>query len=150
MTTTEMVKVYIKQLCTEIGTNADDIYDAKTGSWYFTRGSVSLELFMTSYETADKRVRTFVRVFSPIYPIPQDPQDKADLFQGALEANAQYMGVKLSTIASKGYLYAVAERDIDGMDYEEFTLLINDVGYWADQLDDYLKKTFGEPKTNLN
>ena len=53
------------------------------------------------------------------------------------------MGVKLSIIPEKGYVYAVAERDIEGMDYLEFKTFISDLGYWADQLDDVLHKRFG-------
>lgn len=150
MTTTEMVKVYINQLCAEIGTTSEAIYNANDKCWYFTRGSVRIEMFMTSYETVNKQVRTFIRLFSPIYPIPADNQKKLDLYQGALEANAQYMGVKLATIAQKNYMYAVSERDIEGMDYMEFTTMIGDLGYWADKLDDFLKETFGVPQPSLN
>jgi hypothetical protein len=150
MTTTEMVKVYVNQLCAEIGTTADNIYNPQNKAWYFNRGSTTLEVFMTSYETNSQTVRTFIRVFAPIYILPQDPQKQLSLFQGALEANSQYMGVKISTIASKGFMYAVAERDIEGMDYKEFVTLISDLGYWADKLDDFLKERFGAPQTNMN
>lgn len=143
MVTEEMVKVYINQLCAEIGCTPESIYDKQNNSWIFSRGSASLEVFMTSYQTAVKTVRTFVRCFSPIFPIPADVQKKAQLFQEALENNTKFMGVKLSIIPEKGYLYAVAERDIDGMDFEEFKLLVSDLGYWADQLDDILHQRFG-------
>ena len=141
--TTEMVKTYVQQLCTEIGTTAEAIYNADTKAWYFTRGSAKLEVFMTSYETSSKATRTFIRVFSPIYALPTDRQKQLDLYTGALEANTQYMGVKISSIPANGYLYAVAERDIEGMDYTEFSTLITDLGYWADQLDDFLAERFG-------
>ena len=59
------------------------------------------------------------------------------------------MGVKLGTIPDKAHVYAIAERDIDGMDYDEFKLLISDLGYWADQLDDILRTRFGS-STSLN
>lgn len=150
MTTTEMVKVYVNQLCAEIGTAADDIYNPQSKAWYFNRGSSTIEVFMTSYETVNKTVRTFIRCFAAIYPLPADPQKKLDLFQGALEANSQYMGVKISTLANKGFMYAVGERDIEGMDYKEFVTLISDLGYWADKLDDFLKERFGQPQTNMN
>jgi hypothetical protein len=150
MTTTEMVKVYVNQLCSEVGTDPDKIFNAQTKAWYFTKGSASIEVFMTSYETVGKTIRTFIRCFAPIYPLPLDPQKKLDLFQGALEANTQYMGVKISSIADRGFLYAVAERDIEGMDYQEFVTLISDLGFWADQLDDFLKERFGAPVTTLN
>ncbi|MEP6675529.1 MAG: YbjN domain-containing protein [Ferruginibacter sp.] len=150
MTTNEMVKVYVEQLCTEIGTTGAAIYNANTKAWYFTRGSAKLEVFLTSYETVTKTIRTFVRVFCPIYALPADKQKQLDLYTGALEANTQYMGVKISSIPANGFLYAVAERDIEGMDYNEFTTLISDLGYWADQLDNFLAERFGAPQTSLN
>ena len=55
------------------------------------------------------------------------------------------MGIKLSILPDKGLLCAIAERDIDGMDYEEFVTLISDIGYWADHFDNYLQEHFGKP-----
>lgn len=136
MTTTEMVKVYIAQLCKEIGCTPESIYNANTNSWFFTRGSASVEVFMNSYETNVQTVRTFVRCFSPVYPVPADNEKKVMLYQEALANNSSFMGVKLAVIPEKGYMYAVAERDIDGMDYTEFKTLISDLGFWSDQLDD--------------
>ena len=56
------------------------------------------------------------------------------------------MGIKLSTIPDKGLLCAIAERDIDGMDYQEFISLISDISNYADFLDDYLRVKFGKAK----
>ncbi|MEO8769457.1 MAG: YbjN domain-containing protein [Ferruginibacter sp.] len=149
MTTSEMVKVYVNQLCTEIGCTPESIYSEQNKSWSFSRGSVFIEVFMTSYETAVKTIRTFVRCFSPVYAIPVDEQKKAQLYHEALTNNTNFMGVKLSIIPEKGFMYAIAERDIDGMDYEEFKTLISDLGYWADQMDDVLRQRFGST-TALN
>ncbi|MGC4039031.1 MAG: YbjN domain-containing protein [Chitinophagaceae bacterium] len=143
MVTEQMIQVYVAQLCNEIGWTPESIYDAKNNSWIFSRGSASIEVFMTSYQTAVKTVRTFLRCFSAILPLPADSQKRSQLFQEALENNSKFMGVKLAVIPEKGYLYAVAERDIDGMDYEEFKSMISDLGYWADQLDDILQTRFG-------
>lgn len=143
MTTSEMVRVYVNQLCAEIGCTPESIYSKENNSWFFTRGSASVEVFMTSYETVVKTVRTFVRCFSPVYAIPADNQKKVQLYEEALQNNTKYMGVKLSIIPEKGFVYAVAERDIEGMDYSEFKTLISDLGYWADQLDDILLQRFG-------
>ena len=143
MTTTEMVKVYVNQLCAEIGCTPESIYSKENNSWFFTRGSASIEVFMSSYETVVKTVRTFVRCFSPIYALPADNQKKMQLYHEALQNNTNFMGVKLSIMPDKGYMYAVAERDIEGMDYIEFKTLISDLGYWADQLDNALHERFG-------
>lgn len=143
MTTTEMVKVYVNQLCAEIGCTPESIYSKENNSWFFTRGSATVEVFMSSYETVVKTIRTFVRCFSPVYALPADSQKKMQLYQEALQNNTSFMGVKLSIMPDKGFMYAVAERDIEGMDYSEFKTLISDLGYWADQLDNILHERFG-------
>jgi len=143
MTTTEMVKVYVNQLCAEIGCTPESIYSKENNSWFFTRGSATVEVFMSSYETVVKTIRTFIRCFSPVYALPADNQKKMLLYQEALQNNASFMGVKLGIMPEKGFMYAVAERDIEGMDYTEFKTLISDLGYWADQLDNILHQRFG-------
>jgi len=142
MTAQESIKAYVAQLCISIGTTEEKIYNAENKAWYFVRGSANIEVFLTSYTTKDNLIRTFIRCFCPLINIPADSAKKLDLYTGALEANTQYMGVKLTTIANKNIMYAVAERDIQGMDYQEFVTLISDVGYWADELDDFLKQNF--------
>jgi hypothetical protein len=143
MATVENVNAYISRMCTEMGTSAEKIFNPKTNAWYFSRGSSTIEVFLTSYETANKSLRTFIRCFAPLLVIPGNEKKKLDLYQGALEANAKYMGLKISSIVDKGILCAISERDINGMDYDEMVTLITDIGYWADELDDFLKKTFG-------
>lgn len=150
MTSPEMIRVYVQQLCKEIGITEESIYNKDRKAWYFTKGQISIEVFMTSYETVRKTIRTFLRVFSPIYSVPKEPQKQLELYQGALEANAQYMGVKLATIVEKGFVYAVAERDIEGMDYNEFLTVINDQAHWADKIHDFLKKRFDSVSTSAN
>lgn len=150
MTSIETIKAYINRLCQEAGADPQKAYSPQNDTWYFARGSSTLEVFFTSYETEDKSQRTFLRCFSTIYPIPLDAAKRQELYQAALEINARNTGVKLGTMADKGYMYAIGERDIDGMEYHELVTLISDVGYWADHLDDLLKGRFGEPKTTLN
>ena len=143
MTTSEMVKVYVNQLCAEIGCTPESIYNKETNAWYFTRGSASIEVFLSSYETAMKTVRTFVRCFAPVCSIPANDPKKIQLFQESLQNNAGFMGVKLGILPEKGFMYAIAERDIEGMDFTEFKTLINDLGYWADLIDNLLHERFG-------
>lgn len=150
MATIDTVKGYINRLCTEAGADPQQIYHHENETWYFSKGSSTLEVFLTSYETAEKLTRTFVRCLSAFYPIPVDPLKRQELYFVALEVNARNMGVKIGTMVDNGYMYAIAEREIDGMDYRELVILVNDVGYWAEQLSDLFKSRFGEPQSNLN
>jgi len=140
-----MIRVYVNQFCSEIGCSPETIYNENTRTWYFVRGTASVEVFMSSYETNVKTIRTFMRVFAPVVAIPTDTIKRMELFAELLKLNCSYMGVKLATIPEKGFVYAVAERDIDGMDYTEFKTTIGDLGSWADQLDDLLQARYGTP-----
>lgn len=150
MTTIPMVKAYIDQLCKEIGTSADAIYSKEADSWYFTQGSAKLQLCFVSYNTVNKTVETYIRVFAPVYPIPTSPDKKLALYTDILELNRQFMGVKFCTYASDGQIYIFTERNINGMDYEEFKSAITDAGYWADMADDELAKKYGPANTAMN
>ncbi len=150
MATIETVKGYIKRLCKEAGADPDEVYSPEEDAWYFEMGASTLEVFFTSYQAGDNTERMFIRCFSTIYPIPIDLPTRQELYHVALEVNARNLAVKIGTIADKGYLYAIGERDIEGLEYPEFVALINDVGFWANHLDELLKSRFGEPETNLN
>jgi hypothetical protein len=140
----DVAKAYIYRLCQQVGTNADSIYNPKTGAWYFSNGASTIEVFLTTLSDGQERERTFIRCFAPVYSIPADAKKKWTVLETALEINTERMGIKLSTLANKGLLCVVTERDIDGMDYQEFITIISDISYWAGQLSDYFEKRFGK------
>ena len=150
MTTTEMVKVYINQLCAQIGVSPESVYSEQYKSWNFSKGEHLIEVFFTSYETSVKTVRTFIRCFSAIYPMPSEAQKQLDLYRVTTEYNAQYMGVKMGVIQGRPFIYAIAERDIDGMDFEEFSIMVSDLAFWAERISGELRSKLGVPLTNLN
>lgn len=135
MSTIEFTRAYIHRLCKEIGTTADAIYNERTSAWYFARGSSTIEVFMT-HDTDDSE-RVFIRCFAPICTLPSNPVALFELFRKALELNTRKMGIKLGTLENRGLMCLVAERDIEGMDYQEFVSLISDVGFWADHFDNH-------------
>ena len=144
MAPSDVARAYIYRLCQELGVSADSIYNAKTGAWYFTSGSSTIEVFLTTISLGQQAERTFIRCFAPIYIVPGDPIKKLGILQSAMEINTDRMGIKLSALPEKGFLCVVAERDIDGMDYAEFMTLISDISYWCDHLRRYFEKNFGE------
>src|SRR5438874_1559695 len=81
------------------GADPQQIYNHENDAWYFSKGNSTLEVFLTSYETAEKVVRTFIRCLSAIYPIPVEPAKRQELYFVALEVNARNMGVKIGTMA---------------------------------------------------
>lgn len=141
MVPSDVARAYIYRLCHEIGANAESIYNAKTAAWYFAGKSTTIEVFLTSFQSGEKE-RTFIRCFAPLCGIPADTKRKLDMYQAVLEINTQRPGIKLSVTSDRRFLCAVSERDIDGMDYQEFLTIITDISFWADQLSDFFKKHF--------
>jgi hypothetical protein len=144
MSSIEFVRAYIHRLCKDIGTHADAIYNAKTCAWYFSRGSSTIEVFLTNTEDNDQSTRTFLRCFAPLSAVSSNPVMQFEVFKKALELNTRHMGIKFSVLPDKGLLCLIAERDIDGMDYDEFISLISDISYWADHFDHYLQTHYGK------
>ena len=74
--------------------------------------------------------------------------NKERFYRRCLEVSDQSLGVKLTLVPNAApdndWLYATYERDIQGIDYNETVTCINDMGLWADWLDDQLKSEFGE------
>jgi|SRR5688572_7354145 len=144
MSTIEFTRAYIDRLCKEIGTRADAIYNSRTSAWYFSRGSSTIEVFLTNMEGDEESDRIFIRCFAPLCNVPVNPVAQFELFQKALELNSRYMGIKFGTLSNKSLLCVVAERDIEGMDYQEFVTMIRDIGYWADHFDHHLQEHLGK------
>lgn len=144
MSTIEFTRAYIHRLCREIGTTADAIYNERTCAWYFSRGSSTIEVFMTHMDNNEDSERVFIRCFAPLCTLPSNPVTLFELFRKALEINTRQMGIKLGTLENRRLLCLVAERDIEGMDYQEFVTMISDVGFWADHFDNHLQAHEGK------
>lgn len=142
MVTTDLVVVYIHRLCAEIGINADDVYNPQTGAWYFSQGSATIEVFLTTQKNVQHQPQTFIRCMAALCEIPKDIIQQYNLYKLGMAINAQYLGYKISADESRGFVCAVAERNIDGMDYESMTVLIHDLGLWANKLDQFLQQEF--------
>lgn len=135
---------YIDNFMAKNGINPATVYSQEEDAWYFKRGSASVEVFFVSYQTAEGNSRTFIRFFSPLINMPTDNVIKFKLFSELMVLNSKFMGVKFAATTSQNYIYAVYERDIEGMSHNEFEQCMEDSGYWGDYLDDYLKKMVDE------
>ena len=143
MITADLVTVYIHRMCAEIGIQADKIYNPKTGAWYFALGSSTIEVFLTTQKNVQQESQTFIRCMAALCEIPKDLIKQFRLYKLAMAINATYLGYKISADESRGFVCAVAERNIQGMTYEEMTGLITDLGLWADKLDRFLQEETG-------
>lgn len=142
MTITERVTGYIHRLCSEMDIEADSIYNAKTNAWYFTLGSSTIEVFLTTQKNLQQQSQTFIRCMAPLCEIPKGLPQQLNLYRTVLAINGTYLGYKISADEERGLVCIIAERNISGMDYDEMITLINDLGSWADKLDGFLKDEF--------
>jgi len=139
-TTVKEVEDMIDKYVVEVGLTKDQVYNAERKAWYWTRGSASIEVFITEIKFDDGFARYYIRVFSPILKVPADNQ--LACFRRLLELNDQSLGVKLTVLPNSDQVYATFERDIQGIDYEEVRTIIYDAEWWADHLDDQLAAEF--------
>lgn len=69
-------------------------------------------------------------------------KEEFTFYRHLLELNYSKLGLKLATRPKSEFVYAVSERDIRGMDFNELDTCIKDLEWWADKLDDELQEQF--------
>ncbi len=142
MTLVERATTYIHRLCGEIGVTPESIYNPKTGAWYFSQGSCTIEVFLTTQKNLQRESQTFIRCMAALCDIPKTVPQQIALYKTAMGINATYLGFKISADEQRGLICIIAERNISGMDYDEMVTLINDLSSWADKLDNFMKDEF--------
>jgi hypothetical protein len=142
MTTAETVTNYLLRLCVEMNIDPQTIFNKKTGAWYFAQGSSTIEVFLTTQKNLQHQPQTFIRCMAPLCEIPRDITKQFNLYKTALAINATYLGYKISADEARGLVCIISERNIEGMEFEEMVILINDLGTWADKLDDFMTDEF--------
>ncbi|WP_045112938.1 YbjN domain-containing protein [Microscilla marina] len=128
----EMIQEYVES----VGLTKKDTYNAETDSWNWKRGSASIEVFIAD----GKNNREYLCIYSPLMKIPA--KEEFSFYRHLLELNYSKLGLKLAIRSSSEFVYAVSERDINGMDYNELSVCIKDLEWWADKLDDELQELF--------
>ncbi|HTD93604.1 MAG TPA: YbjN domain-containing protein, partial [Chitinophagaceae bacterium] len=134
MTTVDTVTGYILRLCVEMNIDPQTIFNKKTGAWYFAQGSSTIEVFLTTQKNLQHQPQTFIRCMAALCEIPKDITKQFSLYKTALAINATYLGYKISADEARGLVCIISERNIEGMDFEEMVILINDLGTWAAKL----------------
>lgn len=132
----DMVNQYVEY----IGLTIDQAYRPDTRSWHWKMGSASMEVFFTVLTFEGGSSRTYLRIFSKLMEVPTN--NVVQFYRHLLELNDTKLGVKISVQPNSQNVYATYERDIRGMDYNEISIVIADMEYWADRLDDELKTQF--------
>lgn len=143
MVTREQVEAMVDRYISEVGLTKQDTYNPERRAWYWVKGSAKIEVFVQEIKM-ETHSRYFLRVFSPIVKLPATNLEA--FYRRLLELNDTRLGVKLTVMPGSDQVYATYERDIRGIDYDELSMTIADLEWWADELDDALAQQFaGEP-----
>lgn len=85
--------------------------------------------------------RAYFQAMSPVMRLPI-VERQAAFFQELLEVNDKLYGVAFTVY--NGWAWLKHIRETDGLDRSEAEAMINRIGVYADQYDDYLKGKYGE------
>ena len=130
----------INDFVSERGIDPSTVYNPEKKMWNLKRGSASIQVLLMEIPVGEGQIREFVQAASPIIKIPSGKE--LPFFRRLLELNDIKLGVKLSLQSGTDQVWALAERDLIGMDYSELQTLLEDLGFWADEFDDLLTKEF--------
>lgn len=130
------VEKMILEYVESVGLTKKGTYNAEADSWNWKRGSASIEVFIAD----GKNNREYLCIYSPLMKVPA--KDELNFYRHLLELNYTKLGLKLATRPNSEFVYAVSERDIKGMDYDELSVCIKDLEWWADKLDDELQERY--------
>jgi len=123
------------------GINLSEAYIPDQKKWSLKRGSATIQIILLSVPVGENIFREFIQVASPIMIVPKGKE--TEFYRRLLELNDVKLGIKFSIQKNTDQVWALAERDLIGMGYSELTTLLEDLGFWADELDDVLKNEFG-------
>lgn len=103
----------------------------KPGQWSLTKGSAKVWINVWHIE---REGREYIQVMCPLM---QDiTADKAAFYKELLEINDKLFGVAFTYYDNWVWLKVI--RECDGLDQNECMAMINRIGVYADQYDDYL------------
>lgn len=122
------------------GISLSEAYSPDKKMWSLKRGSANIQIILLTVPVGENVFREFVQAASPIMLIPKGRE--TELYRKLLELNDVKLGIKFSIQKGTDQVWALAERDLIGMGYSELTTVLEDFGFWADELDDVLKKEF--------
>lgn len=142
MTPTERITDYLQRLCNDMGVEEKNVYNPKTGAWYFVQGNSTIEVFLTTQKNLQQLPQVFIRCIAVLCEIPRDIMKQYDVYKTSLAINSTYLGFKISADETRGLICIISERNISGMDYSEMLTLLHDLSLWADKLSKFMRDQF--------
>ncbi|MBN1525335.1 MAG: YbjN domain-containing protein [Spirochaetales bacterium] len=133
----------VEQLLKDWNIDPASVKDPDKNLWYLMQGSAKfhIELFKFNKGPAKGDVEC-IEIGGTIMKLPQE--NFLPLYRRLLDLNSTAVGVYFAI--RKNLVMLLATREINGMDYAEFRLLVDEVRYFSDHWDDILMKEFGGSK----
>jgi hypothetical protein len=127
----------VENFIASIGVDPSQCRGNTPGQWSLYRGSALVYVDLWHIE---KENRAYIQCMSPVMPLPEMSLQGA-LFQELLEINDKLYGVGFTLY--NGHIWLKHIREVDGLDANEAAAIMNRIGIYADQYDDYLKQKYG-------
>ena len=135
---TEALYEIIEKGISKMGIEPETARGQNSGQWDFNRGSASIAVGLTQN---DRFPNGYFYVTSVLMSEMDVPAAKKESFYlTMLETNANLVNMQLAI--SDGWVLLISNRDAEGLDDIEVAIAINELSYYADELDDHLKERF--------
>lgn len=121
-----------------LGVDPDQCRGEQPGQWNLKRGSASVWVDVWNIQT-DNGDRGYFQVMAPVMEIPVD--NLGAFCKELLEINHTLYGVAFTI--NKNWCYIKMIREVEGLDENEVSAMLNRVGFYADDYDDKLKAKYG-------
>ena len=118
--------------------NPQEIFDANLNVWRLVQGSAYFDIGIYNFQNGGD----YLVVSSPICKIPAN--NLLAFYRRLLEMNDTMLGVKFSVQGNQ--VWMLAQRECEGMDIGEAKRLIDNLRFFADEVDDELMNKFGATK----
>jgi hypothetical protein len=129
----------IEECIRYVGLDPEECWDPAGEYWTFYKGSAMINAYIFSIERGGKEEH-YLSFESPIMELPD--KNREDLFERLLLENAQRIAVKFSI--RDGMIVCEANRELEGIDFNEALRCMFRVAEIADTLDDELKESFAD------
>jgi hypothetical protein len=135
---TDILYDIIEKGILKMGVEPESARGDSPGQWDFSRGSSTIAVGLTQN---DRFPNGYFYVTSVLMSESDVPSSKKEfLYQTLLETNATLVNMQLAI--SDGWVLLISNRDASGLDDIEVAITVNELSYYADELDDKLKDRF--------
>ena len=122
----------------ELGIEPENARGEKEGQWDFNRGSASIAVGVSVSDRFPKGYFYCTSVLMSVLDVL--PSKKEEFYYELLKLNSTLVNMQLSI--NEDWVLLLSNRSAEGLDIVEVAITINELSYFADELDDLLINGF--------